>query len=627
MKKQTYDQLWDVYVAEAFPKLQQADSRLVYPGQEWGNEKSWQRIFDKLFVPAGVAQWDAAIEIGGGGGKYTERVLHASDTVRLFGFDVSRNFLDATAARLSDFVEAGRLSLHEIDPVQPDAMFTTLAAQGLARKVDAVFSIDAMVHVDLTYLTTYWMNAALLLKPGGRVLMTLADPTTPSGFQKILRDIRKFYRFQGRICPKFEYLSAEIAGFVLRRLGFEIELLEPWSNHEGRPPRDLYLIARLDRPDQAEAFREALRADPAAVPASLARPESYADLWTREAPRAIAGGADRPPAPAILGRLFGMAEMPGWRRAIEIGTGDGRYAEALLRANPAVKLTVFDVSDRVMKSAAAKLSEHVASGRLGFLPIDPLHPDGILTAFGREHLEREIDAVFSIDAMVHVDLQYQLAYWINAALVLRPGGWLVLGVADATTEAGFARLIGDIRRYFPWQGQACPRFEFQSFSLVRPLLERLGFDIAYAGHFDPLATPNDSGEAGRDLYVVAQLARPEAAEALRAHVSIGLPVPNFAAAVEVETPVAPEATEPAAEEAELARLLGQVLWRQLHLQANPGLSRDKLQSAMREQWGGNRREYTRLGSLVLRDLGEAGFVLRQQSSPAAPSSGRPPGST
>ncbi|MGG5887283.1 methyltransferase [Falsiroseomonas sp. HC035] len=609
MKKQTYGQLWDVYVAEAFPRLQQADARLVYPGQEWGNEKSWQRIFDKLFVPAGVAQWGVAVEIGGGGGKYTERVLHAGEGVRLFGFDVSRNFLDATAARLGSFVESGRLSLHEIDPVHPDAMFTMLSAQGLARKVDAVFSIDAMVHVDLTYLTTYWMNAALLLKPGGRVLMTLADPTTVGGFQKILRDIRKFYRFQGRICPKFEYLSAEIASFVLRRLGFEIELLEPWSNHEGRPPRDLYLIARLDRPEQAEAFRDALRADPDAVPASLARPESYADLWTREAPRAIAGGPDRPPAMAVLRRIFGMADSAGWRRAIEIGTGDGRYAEALLRANPAVKLTVFDVSDRVMKAAAAKLADHVDAGRLGFLPVDPLHPDGVLGAFGREELKRDVDAVFSIDAMVQVDLQYQLAYWLNAALLLRPGGWLVFNVADATTEAGFAKLVGDIRRYFPWQGQACTRFEYQSFTLVRPLLERLGFDIAYAGHWDPHAGPGDASEAGRDLFVVAQLARPEAAEALRAHVGIGLPVPSFAAAAE-EAP-AEQAQEPVAEDAELARLVGQVLWRQLHLQAHPGLSREKLREAMREQWAGNRREYTRLGSLVLRDLAEAGLTLEQ----------------
>jgi hypothetical protein len=315
-----------------------------------------------------------------------------------------------------------------------------------------------------------------------------------------------------------------------------------------------------------------------------------------------------------------MAESARWRQAIEIGTGDGRYAEALLRANPAVKLTVFDVSDRVMKAAAAKLADHVASGRLGFLPVDPLHPDGMLAAFGRDPLKREVDAVFSIDAMVQVDLQYQLAYWLNAALLLRPGGWLVFGVADATTEAGFAKLVGDIRRYFPWQGQACTRFEYQSFTLVRPLLERLGFDIAYAGHWDPHAGPQDGSESGRDLYVVAQLARPEAAEALRAHISIGLPMP-MAAGAPGEAPIE-AALEPVAEDAELSRIVGQVLFRRLQEQANPGLSREKLRESMRDQWPGNRREYTRLGSLVLRDLAEAGFSLRQSGpSRGGPTSG------
>jgi cyclopropane fatty-acyl-phospholipid synthase-like methyltransferase len=257
MKKQTYGELWDRYVAESFPKLQEGDSRLTYPGEEWGNEASWQRIFDKLFVPAGVANWDAAIEIGGGGGKYTERVLRANGHVRVFGFDVSKNFLEATGARLTEFVAANRLTLTEIDPVAPDAMFRLIEQAGLVRKLDAMFSIDAMVHVDLQYLFTYWVNAALTLKPGGRILMTLADPTTESGLQKITRDIRKFYKFQGRICPKFEYLSAEIVRHTLGELGFAIEVLEPWSYWEGRPARDLYLIARLDDTKKADRFHSA----------------------------------------------------------------------------------------------------------------------------------------------------------------------------------------------------------------------------------------------------------------------------------------------------------------------------------------------------------------------------------
>ncbi len=257
--RETYGELWDHYVASAFPRLRnESGGELTYPGEEWGSDTSWNAIFDHLFVPGGVKDWSHAIEIGGGGGKYTERVLDANDRVKIWGFDVSRNFLDATAQRLSRHVDAKRLILNEIDSVHPDAMLQLFDKEGLVRKIDAMFSIDAMVHVDLQYLVTYWINAALVLRPGGRMLMTLADPTSQVGFQKLIRDIKKFYSFQGRICPKFEYLDKQIVSHVVQNLGFDIEYLEQWSYREGAPARDLYLVARLERLEQAENFRAAI---------------------------------------------------------------------------------------------------------------------------------------------------------------------------------------------------------------------------------------------------------------------------------------------------------------------------------------------------------------------------------
>lgn len=604
--KQTYGQLWDGYVAESFPKLQQDNAKLSYPGEEWGNEASWQRIFDKLFVPAGVSGWDAALEIGGGGGKYTESVLRANDKSRVFGFDVSVNFLEATGKRLSNFVDGGRLSLHEIDSTHPDAMLTMVEAAGYARRVDAMFSIDAMVHVDLQYLTTYWVNAALLLKPGGRVLMTLADPTTVSGFQKILRDIRKFYKFQGRICPKFEYLSHEIVTRVLTTLGFEIEVLEPWSYHDGRPARDLYLIARLANTDHAERLRALLRADPlASVPPNHEKPESFADLWTREAARAIAGAnPDRPGADLVRDHLFARAGLATWRNVVEIGGGDARYTDAVLRANPAVKITGYDVSRPVMDAAAAKLAPDVAAGRLEYRAVDAVHPDAIFKAFERDGLKRQVDAVFSIDAMLHVDLQYQLSYYVNAAMLLREGGHLVIQVADATSPTGLARLLSDIRVFFAFQGQACPRFEWQSPQMMRALLGALGFDIVAMGNWNPAT----NGADGRDLFIIARMPRPKDADALRAHVSIGLPIPTLN--LTSDTPQEDDNPEgPNDAENEIARALGQAYWRQLTIQANPDLTKEQLRDQMAEAWGGNRREYTKLGRMVMRQMASMGFNI------------------
>jgi precorrin-6B methylase 2 len=606
MRKQTYGELWDRYVAESFPRLQEGDSRLTYPGEEWGNEASWQRIFDKLFVPAGVANWDAAIEIGGGGGKYTERVLRANGHVRVFGFDVSKNFLEATGARLTEFVAANRLTLTEIDAVAPDAMFRLIELAGLVRKLDAMFSIDAMVHVDLQYLFAYWVNAALTLKPGGRILMTLADPTTESGLQKITRDIRKFYKFQGRICPKFEYLSAEIVRHTLGELGFAIEVLEPWSYWEGRPARDLYLIARLDDTAKADGFRDALRQDANAERPMAAEAETYAALWNRMAGFAIADRPDRARADLVVARLAERAGMSGWTRAAELSLGDPRYAKALLAAAPGLSLTAFQMSASLREAAARALPAEIAAGRLELLPFDPVHPDFIFKRFERDRMKGTLDAVVSFDTLLHLDSQYQFAWFANAALVLKPGGWLVFNVADATSPKGFAKLLGDIRTYFPFQGQACTRFEWQSPGLVRGLLEALGFEIAELSHWDP-ATGRDDG---RDLFVMARLVRPEAALAYRPHISIGLPIPTFNTA---DAPPTEESPMPAMtdDEKEVARALGQAYWRQLQIQANPDMSKEQIREQFKTQWGGARREYTRLGQMVMRQLGKMGFEVKK----------------
>ena len=300
--KETYGELWDEYVVQGFARQQEASAgELSYPGEEWGSEASWNAIFDRLFVPSDVGNWRHAIEIGGGGGKYTERVLNANADVRVWGFDVSRNFLNATAERLDQHVSANRLVLNEIDGVRPDAMLRLLENEGLGRKVDAMFSIDAMVHVDLQYLVTYWITAALVLRKGGRVLMTLADPTSEAGFQKLIRDIRKFYKYQGRICPKFEYLDRNIVSHILQNLGFEIESLEHWSYRPGAPARDIYLIARLESLERAESFRAAISSAAIfPIPAKIAPAGKDA------------GGAGRAsPVPAARSRPAKAAAKPG----------------------------------------------------------------------------------------------------------------------------------------------------------------------------------------------------------------------------------------------------------------------------------------------------------------------------
>ena len=488
---------------------------------------------------------------------------------------------------------------------------------GLVRKVDALFSIDAMVHVDLQYLVTYWINAALVLRTGGRVLMTLADPTSEAGFQKLIRDIRKFYKFQGRMCPKFEYLSVPIVRRVLESIGFEIEMLEHWAQRPGAAPRDIYLIARMARPEQADGFRLAIQ-----VPAnqgtdqiaSLGQsgPETYGEMWDRYASRSLATATpdNSEIITSIFQHVFEPANVRNWQYAIEIGGGNGKYAERVLAVNSRLKLSRFDVSRKFLEAASLRLNEHVSKKRVVSHEIDGTRPDAIYRIFETEGLVRKIDAMFSIDSMRHVDLQYITAHLVNAALILKKDGYVVMNVGDATSDAGFQKLIGDISKYYRYQGRTCPRFEYQSPDMINSILERLGFAIQYLEPWSP-----QQWEPGRDLYLVAQLKDPARADTFRYAVTSGLIpmlVSNGGSRPQGDDDVPSSTTD---ERRNIARALGLAYWRRLLVESNPDITKEQMQQQMKDSWGGSRREYTRLGLAVLRQLENMGYsIVREQTS-------------
>src|SRR5262249_197583 len=157
---------WDHYV-QHWPEVKESlGGEPEWPGDEWG---SGQLVYDNLFVPAGVHDWQRAVEIGPGSGKYTLRVLAGSPAV-VRAYDISPQLLKVWEARCERLITEGRLSLQLLNGITTDQMLADLSERGWSRTVDAVFSIDAMVHVDLQYLIVYLITAALVLKPGGKVI-------------------------------------------------------------------------------------------------------------------------------------------------------------------------------------------------------------------------------------------------------------------------------------------------------------------------------------------------------------------------------------------------------------------------------------------------------------------------
>jgi hypothetical protein len=184
----------------------------------------------------------------------------ADSSASLRAYDVSPEFLDVCAERCQGYIDEERLSLHLLDSDRADQMLSELAECGWRRKVDGFFSIDAMVHVNLQDLIVYLLTAGAVLKPGGHLILTVADATTEIGLKKLVEDIAFYYRAD--VPGKFEWISPQIVETLMPRLGFSLDRLIT----DGPDPRSILLAASLEDPDRADELAQYLlpRQSPAA---------------------------------------------------------------------------------------------------------------------------------------------------------------------------------------------------------------------------------------------------------------------------------------------------------------------------------------------------------------------------
>ncbi len=239
-RAEDYGEYWDLYVRSIFPQIQAAHDpaveRLLWPGDEWGTPDIWEKIYAMVFAPELDPPPRLAIEIGPGAGKYTAMVLEHCPAVEILALDVSQAYLSVLAERLAPAIAAGRLTTARLLP-EWDHFARLVAERGWVGKVDLVFSIDAMVHVDLQYLMAYWMAAAQALRPGGRMIMSVADATSPHGFEKLVADVPTYFGAQGKITSKFEWLCPPMVAHLLDRLGFDVRF------HPKLAGRDCWFVA------------------------------------------------------------------------------------------------------------------------------------------------------------------------------------------------------------------------------------------------------------------------------------------------------------------------------------------------------------------------------------------------
>jgi ubiquinone/menaquinone biosynthesis C-methylase UbiE len=123
-------------------------------GEEWTPSPEWKRSVIEHLLRADIPDGAAVLEIGPGGGRWTEELQQRSK--RLTGLDISAACVRTCQARFlhCDNVDFRVGSGSDLDGV-PDA------------SVDAIWSFDVFVHVDLREFRAYTAEFARVLRPGG----------------------------------------------------------------------------------------------------------------------------------------------------------------------------------------------------------------------------------------------------------------------------------------------------------------------------------------------------------------------------------------------------------------------------------------------------------------------------
>jgi tRNA (cmo5U34)-methyltransferase len=125
----------------------------------------------------------------------------------------------------------------------------------------------------------------------------------------------------------------------------------------------------------------------------------------------------------VLERHLGAAAGP---RVLDVGTGSGRMAEALLRRFPAAQLTLLDTSPDALEKARVRLEDH--RHRASFIEgsfSQPLPPCDL--------------AVASLSLHCVLDPGQKVKVYANLRAALPPGGLLVVADAMIPSDPELAR--------------------------------------------------------------------------------------------------------------------------------------------------------------------------------------------
>lgn len=209
LAKTHYELEWDSYSETWEERV--GKSVYMHLGDEWSEKEITEARYLKYAKPY-LTKNDLVLEIGPGGGKYTEYLLR--DCRHLVCVDVSSKMLRRIRKRFTDVTNLSSMKIDGIsfNPFPPAS-------------VDFAFSFDAFVHLEPEDIYNYLVELKTVLKPGGKACIHTSNMLSKGGWEKFKGGYRLSLGGK-RFVGKFSRMTPEIMRKFLEDLHFSIIIME-----------------------------------------------------------------------------------------------------------------------------------------------------------------------------------------------------------------------------------------------------------------------------------------------------------------------------------------------------------------------------------------------------------------
>lgn len=127
-------------------------------GEEWTKSDVWKNKLAEEIINKLIPEKSSVIEIGPGGGRWTEYLQEKSSSLNLV--DISEKCLELCKERFADKTNISYNLIKEVKFI--------FAADNT---IDFIFSYDVFVHIDKAQITEYLNEFARVLKPSGKIIL------------------------------------------------------------------------------------------------------------------------------------------------------------------------------------------------------------------------------------------------------------------------------------------------------------------------------------------------------------------------------------------------------------------------------------------------------------------------